>query len=346
MPQQEYTEEMAFDEALAVAMGQEVEPVHVNDPAQRQPEPGQKDIEELRASTGEKKTEDVQKEKTPEPELEARPAELPPEVRAIIEEHKALKAKVDQIEFEDDKPPVSQTPDNTLELDIKEKFVADPITTIMELAEAAKIKPAVLAQDLWYEFQGDKAPSEYRAVKEARAAKLQTALAQSATKKAQETREVQQRLQEQQDVVNRYIGSLEDFAKEAPAEKYQLVRAFAESAPQKTVGWLWSAANTLAQQKGSPPTPEESAAELEKELAELAPVFLKIMEQKEQKSEERKQGVSEQETRNDETPNTLRSNSDSVQPDRKEEDPYSDEVLRRNARKAMAELGVDLPVDY
>lgn len=344
----EYENEMSYDEALAMALGQQIEPVNVDDPSQRAPEPGQEAVHAEPSDPVVKNApEPSGKPAEPAPAVKTPAPSVHPEVQKQLD---AMKATIDQFEVvEEEAPPVreNQTPQNTVnfdeELTVEEKFAADPVSTIMELATKAGVKPSSLAQDLWYEGQGDRAPNEYRAVKEARAAKLVSARTQSATQKAQKAREEQQRLHAAQANYNQYVGKLEAFSRDANPEEYKLIAAFAEKLPQKTLGWMYTTAETVARRKGSPPSAEEVATELEKELRELAPIFV---EQISKPADSAAATANVEEEPPAELPNTLRANVETVQPDRKPVDPYSDEALRQNARAAMAQAGHPLPDDY
>jgi hypothetical protein len=343
----EYATELTFDEALAGAMGQQVEIVNVDAPDQRAPTEGQTEEVVAQAETAEPEnaapeaTEAVEATVStpPEPaalETAVEPAPLHPDIQKMFQEHRDLKAKVDQIEFEDE-VPANQTPQNTVQeepkLTIEQHFAVDPIGAIKKLAESTEQKLADIAQDSWYESQGERAPSEYRAVKEARAARLESVRTQSVVKKDQETRDATQRQQVESASVNQFVDNLASYGKQADPEKYQLVRAFSEKFPEKTAGWLWSAASTVTRQSGQVATPEGATAALEKELQDIKAVFLGGQ------ASATPATPAPDPAKEPDIPTTLRSESERVQPAREEQDPYSDEALRKIARTAMEDMG-------
>lgn len=155
--------------------------------------------------------------------------------------------------------------------DAQKKFKYSPVEYIRKLAP--DINLADLAKQLWYEQLGEAAPAEYRATREARAAKstveeLRAEMEQRLQAERQRWSEESQRA-EQEKAYNQYIGALGNVAK-APPDEYPLVKSFAQTSPERVHQALFKIAQKHAQATGGEVlSPQECAAKLNSELSNL-----------------------------------------------------------------------------
>lgn len=246
------------------------------------------------------------------------------ELDALKAEIAALKAQKAP-EREPEAPRQSEVEE--VELDFDTHFGVDPAGAIVSMAKKLNVDPKQLAEQLWYEGLGEKAPSDYRAAKEGKRGQLAA--------KAIEFRQAQERKRneeayanrEAEEVQTRYIGTLRSFVAETPAEKLpNTSKLFAEN-PDMVIRGMWSHAASLAAQGNDIPSPEQVAASLEKELQTLAKVF--------GHAPAPVQPPVATPPAPAEPPATLRNQFSQVQPSRAQDDELDDEVLRQRAMKAL-----------
>ena len=196
-------------------------------------------------------------------------------------------------------------------------FEQDPIAMIRSLAPNLDLKR--LAEGLWYENQGEKAPAKY--LEQKAATRQNTELVDRLAKLEQGIAQRDQALQQQeaQRVQAQYQGALETFAQSVSAETHPLMSAMQAKNPQFVSGALFNIAqNHAVQTNGQVLSNDQLAEAFEKELSYYqlnAPV-------PQQAPPPKPKGTS------------LRNSSQQVQPDRSVEDELSDEYLHEQAMAA------------
>ncbi len=250
----------------------------------------------------------------------------------LHEQLAALKAEIEALktqkapERQPETAPV-EVP-QALELDFNDHFAIDPAGAITSLAQKLKVDPKALAEQLWYEGLGDKAPADYRASKEGKRGQLAAKMLEYRQQQERKQAEEHYANQQAEEVQNRYIGSLKSFVAAAPTDKTPLVSKLHAENPDMVLRGMWSHATTLASQSNKIPTPEEAAASLEKELQTLAKVFIPTAP-----AQTPAPVVSPPPAPS--APTTLRNQFSQTQPSRGDEDELSDEALRRKAFEAL-----------
>ena len=208
--------------------------------------------------------------KAAEPEKPATPPpqpELPPQVLKLMErEAQVVEREVKLKAAEADLTALRQHL-GALE-DAQRKFKYDPIGYIRKLAPDLDLKD--LAKSAWYEGLGEGAPAEYRATREARAARstveeLRTEFeGKLEAERNRWSEDIQRR--EAETAYHQYVGSLSTYAQSVPDE-FPLVKSFAASNPDRVQSSLLQIAQRHAQATGGEVlTPAECAAALNKEF--------------------------------------------------------------------------------
>lgn len=316
-----YDGELSFEDALAALTHIPDEPFAETAP-EAEPEPAPEepsDAPEAAEAAPEPEPAEEQPEPVevePEPQSKAlsklieREHALEQRERKIREEQEALKelrAKVDEYKH------------------WQEDIKVNPIDFLRaNLPEGTDLRQ--LATDLWYEANPDKAPRDYRAVKEARAARAEAVKAQRVRQQTQQETE-----QGGEQALQQYIGSMKAYTASVDAAKYPLVSRYAKKAgDDRTVSALFAHANRRFEESGGQVvlTPEQAAAELEKELDLYASLG---REDKPAESSDARLETKEAPTQ----PATLRNSHSQVQPNRVPEDELSDYALRKKAFMGM-----------
>ncbi len=197
-------------------------------------------------------------------------------------------------------------------------FQQNPLSYIQSLAPDMDLKQ--LATTLWYESQGAQAPQAYLEKKVANQHNTELAGRIAKIEQGEQERQRQSQTNAAQQAVAQYQGSLEAFARTAPAESFPLLSAMQAKNPQWVGGTMLEIAQQHARNtRGQVLTPDQAAASLEKHIASF--------QVGQQPQPQVTPPVTTQGT-------SLRNNSTQTQPDREPEDELSDEVLRRKAFEA------------
>lgn len=265
-------------------------------------------------------------EAAPEPVAEETPVEEPPSepekapsksLARIMEREQKLMEREQQLK--DAQPELERLRDQVQGFERAQANIRqNPAQFIRSLLPDADLKR--IAEDLWYESQGDAAPQAYLQKKAAN--QHNSELAERIAKIEQGDQERQRQAQQQaaQQAVAQYQGSLESYVKTA-GEEIPLVKAMQERNPQWVSDSMFGIAQAHARAtNGQVLTPEQVAQALEKNIAAFQ-VGNQPKEVSEPPKEER-QGAS------------LRNKSTQIQSDREEEDELSDDYLRRKAFEA------------
>lgn len=206
---------------------------------------------------------------TPEPP-KVEPAPSPENVRAAqLAQYRAERdAAAKQIEELQRKLADAETKTADVERE-RARFRRDPVGYLKEFDP--EIKRAKLAEDLWYEELGDAAPAEYKARRGAeRAASLVDNLEARVDQKV-EAKLAEFYRQQQEAVYAQYVGAVQAFVAAPPAE-LPLVKRYAAANPEGVT----KAALKIAEKAavgGRVLTPNEAAAQLERELTTLRSVL-------------------------------------------------------------------------
>lgn len=302
--------EMSFEDAmrLAVQTAQGVEPTE-------EPEPPAESVQD--------ETPVEAAPETPEPaEAVETPPEEPQEDRSlarIMERESKLAEKQAAYDAAQD-----ELNDLRSRLDrfegTQSTFAADPISYIRSLAPDMDLKR--LAEGLWNEHLGEKAPAEY--LQKKAATRQYSEQGARLAKLEQRDQEREQRAQQEsaQRGLQQYLGSLSSFAESADTGNFPLVAGLNQKSPQVVAGAMERIARTHARQtNGQVLTPEQVGQALEKELA----IYQLSAPPVNEPTPAPAQGTS------------LRNSSNQVQPDRVAEDELSDEFLHEQAMKAARE---------
>jgi len=280
---------------------------------------------------------DVEAKDTPEDPSEAKPAEEAPEALSvepeeapeetpadtrslarIMERESALQTKQDA--YDGAQAELSELRNRLDRYEgAQQSFSQDPISFIRSIApEGTDLKR--LAEGLWNEQLGEKAPADY--LKQKEATRHYTAQDERLAKLEQENTERNTRYQQEeaQRGLNQYLGSLSTFVESAPKETFPLVALMQAKDPQTIAQTMETIARSHAQRtNGQVLTPEQVAGELEKQLGHYQ---LSAQPAKEP-APTPEQGAS------------LRNSSTQTQPDRAADDELSDEFLRAKAMEAL-----------
>jgi hypothetical protein len=308
---------MSFDEALALAVGHNPE---VNTVYETMPEV--KETETAAPVTGTETVATATKEAAPAQQTQAEPKEDFSQQKAVYE---AQIAELKRQASASDKPPIVASQD--WEEDLK----VDPVSALKGLL-GDKVNFRQLATDLWYEELGEKAPNEYRAMKEARAAKLQASKTQRALETESKRRDEERAVKGNQEAFDRYVGALQSFSQAAPPESHPLLQRLQKVHPEQAVqGLLNVAGRIVTQNKGaSEPTPQEVASAFEQELAEWKRLLTE--------GDVVAQTPVAKEPDANPAPTSLRNIHTQVQPAKTEVDELDSDVLRAKAFKELEKV--------
>lgn len=315
----ELNPEMSFEQALAMYMGGNVyEPQSTTqlDPAAVSNQPTETQVP-AEVKPQETEVKDTPVEPAPDTRysaLEARVAEL----TAYLQQAQS-KAK------EDTKPAAKQEPVTD---DFDSLFEADPVGAVKSRTKDPE-KLRRLAQDLWYEELGDKAPQEYRSLKEARAARVEASKALAAVdQERKRNAEVVQR-QAQQESEARYMGAVVGYVDQAKDEEAPLVKAAFKERANEVQQALYLHAVDLAERNGGqrPPSPQEVVAAYQKELLD----WKRILNSMDLKPEPEKAPAPSP------VPTSIRNTASQVQPAKAPVNELDNEYLFEQAMKAVYE---------
>jgi hypothetical protein len=306
--------EMSFEDAMRAALESDAPDdsalpdfAQPDEPVAEQPPPAQEQQEALPALPDDQEVSEQPAEEKPADrslarimEREAKLLEQQAKLDAAQPELEALRTRVEAYES------------------AQNRFAQSPTDFIKSMAPDMDLKR--LAETLWYESQGDKAPQAYLEKKAASRHNGELAERIAKIEQGEKERERQANQQAAQQTVAQYQGSLEAFAKAAPAESLPLVAAMQEKNPQWVASTMLEAARVHARAtNGQVLSPEQAAQAVEKHIASF-----------------QVNQAPPQVTPPTPVPGTsLRNNSTQVQPDREHEDELSDDYLRRKAFEAV-----------
>lgn len=202
----------------------------------------------------------------PPPAPEAKTERMAPALLRIMERESALHAREQKLKEAEAELTAIKSQVESIDT-AQRRFKYDPVSYIRSIAP--DIDLADLAKQLWYEKLGDVAPPDYRATKEARAAKGSIdELRQEFEAREKAFREEIER-EKAEAAYHQYVGAIGTFAKTVPDE-YPLVKSFAKSSPDRVQQGLLKIAQRHAQaNNGAVLTPAECAAKLNSELEVL-----------------------------------------------------------------------------
>jgi hypothetical protein len=296
---------MSFEEAMRAAVG----------------EPEADDTTEAT----EKPAEAVQDGEAPAVAAEAAPAteavETPPEesksLARIMERESALQAKQDAYNAAQDDINELRARLDSYE-GAQASFGQDPISYIKAMAPDIDLKR--LAEGLWNENLGEKAPAPYLQQKAATVHQTEQGRRLARLEQAETERQQRMQQEEAQRGVHQYLGSLQTYASNTTAESLPLVTMMQAKDPQMVAASMENIARGHASKtNGQVLTPEQVGAELEKQLN-----YYQLQ------AEPAKAAVPEPATGT-----SLRNSSTQTQPDRAADDELSDEYLRAKAMEAV-----------
>lgn len=304
--------EMSFEDAMRAATGQEPAP----QPTEAAEEPAEGVQDETRQEAAPETPE------TPEA-VETPPEEAPAQDRSlarIMEKEAALEAK--QAAYDSSQ---AELDDLRSRLDRFEgtqaAFSQDPISFIKAVAPEIDLKR--LAEGLWNEQLGEKAPPEYRQEKAASQHNRELAERMAKMEQAEQARQQSAQQQEAQRGLNQYLGALTTAAQSADPATLPLVAAMQEKHPQDVAVEMENIARAHARQtNGQVLSPEQVAQAYEQRLAKYQLTAAPAKEPPPPAA----QGTS------------LRNSSTQVQPDRAAADEMSDDYLHEQAMKAVNAL--------
>lgn len=211
----------------------------------------------------------------------------------------------------------------------KDDLRIDPVSFMKEhLGDA--FDPDDLGQSFWYEAKGKAAPATYLAMKEARATRLENARAlRGIAGPAKSGGEEEKPAQQEADVLHQYVEHVKEFTHSDVLKKYPLVEDFAEQyGKEGVIQSLLTTARSMASKSNGTivPSAEQAAAEFEQELQKLHSRW---------SSRSTPSVAKEQEQQSQPEPTTIRNKHQSVQSDKVEEDPMSDDYLHKKAMRAL-----------
>lgn len=299
--------EMSFEDAMRAATGQEAAQQPTEEPVE---EPTEQDEQEAAPEA---------QEPVEEPEKPAEPAQDRSLAR-IMEKEAALEAKqaaydASQADLEDLRGRLDRFEG------AQHAFSSDPISFIKSVAPDMDLKR--LAENLWNENLGDKAPPEYRQEQAASRQNKELVERIARMEQAERARLEGAQQQEAHKSLQQYIGSLSTYAQSADATTLPLVAAMQQKAPEEVVRGMEDIARSHAiATNGQVLTPEQVASAYEKRLAHYQLTAPPAKEP----PPPAEQGTS------------LRNSSIQVQPDRAPSDEMSDDYLHEQAMKAVRAL--------
>ncbi len=283
-------------------------------------------------------------ELAPEPPAQAAPpapqtspaAPPDPKLQALIDREANIVSKEQTIkEYEES---IRQLQSRMSEYEsAKAAFAADPVSYIRSLVPDIDLDD--LAKTLWYERLGSAAPPEYRAIKEARAARVDALKSRSAFETLQK-RTAEDDARKQADAAEaQYVDGLRGYLASVPSS-FPLVQHLATQKPDVAVRMMHDAARMIAPGLGRRPTTEEAAQAVQKYLDEIGYVAPAPVPAAPTQTPASAPAT---------PPTTIRNSHSAVQPGRVPPDPNDPRVLRKQGLQAMAEaLGdpslADIPV--